>query len=915
MTLAPTTITRPDRPLDREGELTALDQRLIGSLAVGGTRMSLTGDAGIGKSALWEWASDCCAEHGATVLRVRAFAEEVGMPLAGLADLFMDHPDVVARAHAADDPQERGRVVNAALSALAETAPVVVAVDDLQWLDPASTDALRFALARLHRRPVSVLVTLRSYAGRTPIGGVSAIDSGHVSARIHLGPMSVGSVGRVLRARIGPMSEPEVRRLHELSSGNPRVALDFARHLRDHRLSWDQASGLPGQTHDAALAAASPTALSMVRVCALLGPTHADLLLDVVGPGSEPSLGEACSAQLVTIGDDLVVRVAHPMLEAAVVSAMSPLERRAEHARLAELVGDPDRRALHVAASRSTPSAAAAAELEAAANRAAVRGDSSTAALLHMHAARVTPVTHDADRVRREQDEIMWRAASGEPDRALDLAGALIQRLPQGIDRARALAQRAYLDVHGAEDQLERELAASLHDPAVGAVIHDTLGLVRGIYRAELETGLDHSQQAVELARRLSDHALLGRAAVVAAALLELLGRSGEELLAEAEDTVASTGRAALGRWPVIFRGRIALWAGRLDEAEGCFRQADQLAVAQGTCFQQPYRFFDRATVALARGDLPLVLALAEEGLERARDARNEAATAWLRQPEAMARSLLGERTVAEGHADFLEEWGRSRHEPLRVVAAQDIRGMAALSRGDGVGASRALAAGTDLSVALGLRHPGCTPVVLHDAESAALSGDAERCRYAASLLDRGHEGAPRPWVSAAAAYARGLSAAVDDRPDEALTLLDTAASGFRALGFRLDEARARSALGRTLARSGQRCAAAECFVLARGLFEHCGAAPWVEGVDAELARVRPGPRGATLTPTESRIAALVAEGCRNRDIAARLFVCESTVEAHLTRIYRKLDIRSRASLARVVTTGEGPSGLVTTPR
>ena len=131
--------------------------------------------------------------------------------------------------------------------------------------------------------------------------------------------------------------------------------------------------------------------------------------------------------------------------------------------------------------------------------------------------------------------------------------------------------------------------------------------------------------------------------------------------------------------------------------------------------------------------------------------------------------------------------------------------------------------------------------------------------------------------------------------------LLGAAAAAFSEFGCRMEGARSLLLQGRGLRRLGRRNASAEVLEQARERFAAMGAAPWESRAAAELDRVAPGREQAVLTPTESRIAELIAAGDRNREIAGKLFVSVATVEAHLTRIYRKLHVRSRTELARLI--------------
>jgi DNA-binding CsgD family transcriptional regulator len=200
-----------------------------------------------------------------------------------------------------------------------------------------------------------------------------------------------------------------------------------------------------------------------------------------------------------------------------------------------------------------------------------------------------------------------------------------------------------------------------------------------------------------------------------------------------------------------------------------------------------------------------------------------------------------------------------------------------------------------------GVRLPSIFPVLPDAIEAAAMAGDTGTCRELAAELDDHAAALGQPWVDAAALRARGLVALTEGR-SEAIELLAGATETFDGLGYRVDAARTRLLHGRALLRSGRRSAAAEALVDARSRCVDMGAAAWQRQADAELERAAPGRGQAELTTTEQRVAALVVSGRRNREVAGELFISVATVEAHLTRIYRKLGVRSRTEMVRVLT-------------
>jgi DNA-binding CsgD family transcriptional regulator len=323
---------------------------------------------------------------------------------------------------------------------------------------------------------------------------------------------------------------------------------------------------------------------------------------------------------------------------------------------------------------------------------------------------------------------------------------------------------------------------------------------------------------------------------------------------------------------------------------------------------QRPSRANDMALVELAAGRLAVAAELVGDGLESALDAGNESMALWLRYPDGLISSHHGLDDERARHAAAaMSGWGIEHEEQVRVLMAYHVAGVHALARDDPSTALGELTAGVALGRQLGFAHPGAIPVLPDALEAAVATGAAELAAALATELAGQAANLDLPWVDAAACRGRGMAAlAAGDR--DASDRLAEAASAFDALGYRLDAGRTWWWHGRALQRTGRRRRAADVLAEARDRFASMGATPWAEQAAADLERVAPGRAAGVLTDEEARIAALVAAGRRNREIAADLFVSVATVEAHLTRIYRKLGVRSRTELSRHVANDRGGS-------
>jgi DNA-binding CsgD family transcriptional regulator len=895
----------------REHELDRIEQ-LVRFLGTGGPASSgptfvvIRGEAGIGKTALWRAGLKAHRAAGHRVLAARPGEEELGGTLVALRDLFDDAAAEAGVLEPGIDPLDRGRAVLRTLRRLAAEAPVVVAIDDLQWCDPVSARALRHAFRRLDSEPVAVLATERS-GEDGPSPPVEVVPRDRVAA-LPLGPLPPDAIRHVVAAEVGALPRPDLGRIHELSGGNPLYAIELA---RSAAVATDRLGAVaPATLRDALarrLAAACPAVLAVLRTAAALGPCPATTLVEACG-GPPALVRSAIDDGLLSVGDDLLVRAAHPLLASVVLAGMNPLERQAVHARLAALVADRDRRARHLALSATGPDPTVAAELEAAAERAGQRGAPALAAELAAHAVRVSPPLPAEASARRALRCISYRAAAGETSRAMALTDELVEGLGPGPLRARAITQRVFLDFDHSADFLDRALADAdaAGDAGLRGRVLELRGFVVGLYRGELGRGLALADEALGIARREADPELeiLASGTVATTALLAGCPRPRlmDRALALAEDHACPP----LGRWPQVLRARHCLWGGRLDEARRRFEALTTEFARSGVEFQRPYRLADRARLEVASGHLAEAVELGRDAREAALDAGNEQAAAWADYPVGLAHAHRGDAAAAEAAAARLRGWGEAHDNLPRLLTAHHVLGVVALAAGDGRAASAALVPAVELARRSGHRHPGYVPIVPDAVEATALAGDRDGCAALAAVLDGQAAALDEPWVDAAARRGRGLVALVAG-DDGAAGLLGEAAGAFAALGYAVDAARTLLLQGGALRRAGRRQASADVLSQARTRFSAMGARSWLALVDAELGRVAPGRCRGELTPTEARIAGLVATGRRNREIAGELFVSVATVEAHLTRTYRKLGVRSRTELSgHVLAAGSG---------
>ena len=340
--------------------------------AEGPVALVLEGEAGIGKSTLWLTGVEAARERGFRALVSRPAEAERGLTHAGLGDLFENVLESVLpalpapRRHALEvallveedpdgfDPRTLGVAVRSALEVLAAEGPVVLAIDDVQWLDPSSTSALAFALRRLDDRSILLLLARRLGERAETPDLERAIPADRVE-RLHVGPLSLGAIHQLLQARLElKLPRPTLLRVHETSGGNPFYALELARALGadvDPTQPLRVPESLEGLVR-ARLDELPPATRESLLLAAAVGRPSAELFasLDV----TEPVLDRALAARVIERKDG-TIRFTHPLLASAVYHGVSAEERRRAHGRLALVVADPLDRARHLALSTESP--------------------------------------------------------------------------------------------------------------------------------------------------------------------------------------------------------------------------------------------------------------------------------------------------------------------------------------------------------------------------------------------------------------------------------------------------------------------------------------------------------------------------------------------------------------------------------
>lgn len=630
------------------------------------------GEPGIGKTTLWGYALAAAEASGVLVLTARCVEAEMPVTMCGLADLLepvvsvldeLPIPQGEALAGAlgletgARLPPDRialPRAVTAALRALSERSPVLVAVDDVQWLDPASARLLAFALRRLVDRPLGALVTLRGGSFETDPLALELCFGRDRFDEIRLGPLSPGALGHLLRSSSldAHVPRPALKRIHEVSGGNPMYALELLRGVPEGGDARPLAHvPLPASLDELMRARISrlPAAIGALleTTAALERPTLA--LLRRATDDALALVDAAVTAEALVVDDDGMVRFTHPLLASAVYARIPPSRRRDLHAQLAALVEDPEERARHLALAADGPDHEIAAALDEAAGHAAARGAPDVAGILIEHARRLTPPGDALSLTERVLTEAAYLLEVDEQDRALAILDELLSTPLAGPPRARALALRYVPSSppNGRESLalLEQALEPTGEDRPLHVRLLCWLAYVLGSYHGEYAGAEERAREAVELADGLGDDSLKGLAVD---ALFHITTVRGTPRPAAFEDLLAVGRPGQVGEFPpAVFLARERRCAGDLDtgrallerELIGCERRGQEHARAAILC--------ELADIELRAGNWNLAGFYLDDALGVQIDGQDLCGQALTRSAQALLAAHRGD--VAEG--------------------------------------------------------------------------------------------------------------------------------------------------------------------------------------------------------------------------------------------------------------------------
>ncbi len=912
--------------IGRDSELAA-GERFLDAAENAFTVLTFEGEAGIGKTTVWAEVAERARRRGFRVLSCRPAATETRLSLSALADLLAPVPNgdldalpapqrhaldvALLRVDPGDAPADRRALatgVRSLLSALSGETPLVIAVDDVQWLDADSAAVVEFVLRRLDPDERIGFLLARRIGEATRLELERIVDAA-VLSRARIGPMTLGAMHHLLERQGETPSRSKLVRIHEVSGGNPLFALEITRALGASEATRPGAP-LPVPDDLRQLLATRIAALSddareaLLAAAALSGPTTSI----VAEASSAAALEAAEESGLVRVVDDRIT-FAHPLYASAVYGAAAQKRRRAMHNRLAQLVPSVEEQALHLAlATPGRKDATVSSRLEDAATVARARGAWESAAELLEQAAAFTPDSRREEAQRRILLAAEHYVRGGDLSRARTLLQeAVAASLPRPLhaEALRLLGEISYnVDSYMEGKRIYTEALEYADDPRQRVLIELGIAYVSVASWLDFEDSVRHAHHALEIAESLGDSLLIGEALALSAIAEFHAGRGVD--WDKVERAIALEDRDWLfpHDWRASYLAVILLiYSLRLPEARDRLLSVRAEVLERGDEAAVAWIVWWLAILEAASGNLEIAAAYVDESetLSRLTNSRTTLGVALAVRSFILALKGDAEevRRASAEALEFARQVGLVT--PLGAIAL--ALGWLELSLGDHEAAWRACELPTVAFEYLGITEPSLGFFLPEALEAMIALGHLDRAEKLIDQLESRSREMGRTWILSVALRCRGLLLAARGDLNAAITTMEESLATFEGFDAPPYLARTLLAQGLVLRRARRRTQAKRSFEEALRLFESMGAKLWARRARQELERVGiRRPAGDEMTETERRVAELAAAGKSNREIGEALFISPKTVEANLAHVYRKLGIRSRAELGARMT-------------
>jgi DNA-binding CsgD family transcriptional regulator len=882
----------------------------------------IEGAAGIGKTTLWLAGVAEAHERGFKVLSARAGQAETVLTYAALADLFggvdpavlAELPEVqrisvdrVLLRTTAEGPSTDESVVAAAFASIIDRlsahAPVLLAVDDAQWLDPSSQAVLAVAARRFTGR-IGLLITQRTEhegAGAAEWLQLAGPDG---IGRIHVGPLSLGGLHALISSRLGrSFPRPTMVRIAEISAGNPFYALELARAID----AGSSSSVLPSTLAELMrlrIGRLDPEIQHLLLAAACASNPTIELLAQVNRTTVERTyelLEEPAAKGIIAIDGD-VARFSHPLLARSVYTDATPGARRAMHRSLSEAVMLPELRARHMALAASSADPMTLRSLDVAAVAASDRGAPAAAAELVELA-----IGLGGDTPERRIRAAAHHMRAGDLPHASALLNRVVDTVPRGLHRARALNLLAGMQIHlnsfaKAVEMLQEALdnAAEKQEVRVRTMLLLSFAQLNA---GEFVHAMQHSERAVILSEDIEDPDLTSQVLSMRAMVTSMCGNGFDESALRRANSLEDPDSDA----PITLRASatyavLLSWTGRLQES------AEQISAVRRRCMDRGaetdliYVAYYTTLNDVWLGRYADAASVADETVERAQQLGGDHLQILAMTVQAVVNAHTGReaetRTAAVAAVELAHRCGSPR---LADWASMSL-GFLELSLGNYAEALVSL----EPLIARFDQVPGTEIVTsgyVPDAVEALVSlGRHTEAEPMIDALEANGRFLDRPWMLAAGARCRSMWLAAQGDIDGAVASAEAALAHHDRLPMPFERARTLLLLGQLQRRQRKKENARTMLREALTTFEGLGSRLWAQRARAKLNRSSSAPaRGLGLTPSEQRVAELAASGRTTRDVAAALFISPKTVESNLARVYRKLGIKSRAELGRLM--------------
>ncbi|MGO9890465.1 MAG: helix-turn-helix transcriptional regulator [Solirubrobacteraceae bacterium] len=925
----------------REAERAQVEQ-VLDSVALAPAGIAIEGAPGIGKTTVWREAVQSARRRDYFVLETAPSEPDARIAFAGLGDLFERVPGEVLGGLSSPqrralnaavfldqveepppDPEALPRAILAVLRRLSAERPLVVAIDDEQWLDRPTARVLGFALRRLRDEHVGVVLTRRSDSdGALWPQLARGLGSSAISKAI-LEQLERSAFDRLLEPRLsGTISRPLLRRLHESSGGNPLYALAIADELEAKGLhaSSDRALPIPRSIRDAIgrrLEHVDARARDPLLGVALVSHPTLTILQAAIPEFALSDLESAERAGVIEIqGENL--RFTHPLLAWVHAGSVPASRRRELHRVLADVVSGEEERAYHLALGAEAPDRQTAETLERASHAAALRGGPEVAAELLEHAARLTPMDALEQRHTRSLAAAEQHWLAGQYAQARARLEGLASELPSGPTRARALALLGWLrfdDFDLGTALLKQALGEARDDHRLRAEIEKQLGQVYSNL-GDFFGMLEHANSAVASAERAGDPGLLAMA----------LGEQGLDIFwtgqgidrdrfARAIELERSCHEALTFFLPSSAFAIALLFADELDSARPLHERMVQRAIDRGEECDLGHVLIGAALLEWLAGNLAAAERYLARAIEVASQQVNDELDTWIVYQEGLHAAGRGELAQARHRMQRALDLATGSGNVQFVAWATIVLASLELWNGEPEQAHQRLNPFRQQMLDSGLRFLGSLtlPTWSTDIQALiALSRLEEAEQVLADLRDRAAR-SDNPHAVAIAHRCHSQLLAARGDVAAAIDAMDAALEAHRQRPVPRELGRTLLEMGALQRRAKRKSAAKRNLEEAVAIFEPLEARVWIERARDELSRI--GLRRAAvslgLTPAQTRVAALAAAGLSNQEIATTLYMSTRTVESHLTKIYREYGVRSRAQLvgALAIKSGDDERG------